>query len=175
MDINELYQQARSGDVRAREQLFLSLSERFRLLAHHRVWNRSDEEEVAQEALAAVASGFGDLDIRESFSAWAYKVFDNRLLAYVKRRKSTRNRNEPLFEQIPAQDANDDLRGRLLDCLRKLIVNNQRYVRILNLGYQGYAMVEICERMRITKNNAYVVLSRARSLLKHCLETGKVA
>jgi DNA-directed RNA polymerase specialized sigma24 family protein len=45
-----------------------------------------------------------------------------------------------------------------------------RHARILVMKYQGYRTAEICERMSITPNNLYVTLSRARAMLKACLE-----
>jgi DNA-directed RNA polymerase specialized sigma24 family protein len=51
---------------------------------------------------------------------------------------------------------------------------NKRYARILVLRYQGYSAEEICDEFKITSKNLYMILSRARVLLKRCIETGEI-
>ena len=58
--------------------------------------------------------------------------------------------------------------------VKKIVVVNNRFARILNFHYQGYAVVEVCERLRLTSTNFYSILSRARSMLELCLEKGDV-
>jgi len=57
----------------------------------------------------------------------------------------------------------------LVECLRELIRGFPRYARVLNLVQQGYGTEEICERMTISRNNLYVLLSRGRKVLKDCI------
>jgi RNA polymerase sigma factor (sigma-70 family) len=174
VNFSELHLSARSGDKAAESQLFAVLSERFRAFAHHRVWNEDDAEELVQESLAVIAQEYRQLEVKTSFQAWAYKVLDNRILAYIKRRKSGRLSSDEFVDQVQAADGDHDLRRKLLVCLRKVITANQRYGRMLNFGYQGFTVGEICERLQISRNNAYVILSRARSLLELCLQTGRI-
>lgn len=174
MNFNELHIQAKSGDKNVERRLFLLLDERFRVFANHRVWNKEDAEEVVQDSLAIVAREYCDVEIQTSFQAWAYKVLDNRILAYIKKRRSGAQFAERLTDQANAETNDLDLKRRLQDCLKKIVKTNRRYGRILNLGYQGYNMTEICDRLGTSMNNSYVVLSRARSLLELCLRTGRI-
>ena len=81
-----------------------------------------------------------------------------------------------------AEDNNPDrssatdpsFKRRLLDCLKKVNQTNTRHARILNLHYQGYTVTDICGKFKITRNNVYIILSRARLMLKVCLEKGDV-
>ena len=75
--------------------------------------------------------------------------------------------------QYGAEDAL--LKRRLIDCLRKLNGAYSRHARILNLAYKGFRAPEISEKLNIKTNNVYVLLHRARRLLKECLETGVIA
>ena len=179
MSFNSLVTSARNGDTHAEEQLFGHLSVRFRRLATRRVGDVDDAEEIVQEALAAIAKDYKEIEYKRSFGAWAHKVLENRILNYF----STKKRREKHFErnvtvknstlstQAPAYYA---LIEKLLDCLRKIGKANIRYARILNLHHQGYSTTEIAEKLHITADNFYMILSRSRSLLQYCLETGGI-
>jgi RNA polymerase sigma-70 factor (ECF subfamily) len=176
MDTNSLYDKARSGDRESREELFGRLSARFRLFAERRIGSTADAEQVVQDALLIVLKKYESVRIETSFAAWAHKVLEFEVLRYYKR-TGTRERRfgEYLEQQQDSTQADPDptLKARLLDCLAKVGKHNQRYARILNLHYQGYGTREICERLQVTENHSYVLLSRARNLLTTCLESGK--
>ena len=178
LDINSLYLKAKKGDIDAENELFLSLSVRFRHFADHRIWNDTDAEEVTQEALMTISKEYKNLEVKTSFEAWAYKVLDNRILKYIQSRKRKKDKTENVSDRdvtkAAAINPDLDLKRRLIDCLRKLGGINTRYARILNLRYQGYDSDEICARMDISISNLYTTLSRARSLLEYCLQTGKI-
>jgi len=93
LDLNALHQAVKEGDRQSEKALFEVLSERFQVLAHQKVWNREDAREVAQEALAVVAQSPPTLEIHTSFAAWAQRVLENRLLAYIKIKQSRQKRD----------------------------------------------------------------------------------
>ncbi|MBN1210968.1 MAG: RNA polymerase sigma factor, partial [candidate division Zixibacteria bacterium] len=112
-----------------------------------------------------------------SFSSWAYKVLVNVYLNYYKKKQSNKGKQVALpdYDNVPGSWAPDpDLENALIDCLRKICANNNRYARILNLYYQGFSTEEVCRKLKISSANAYVILARARSLLKTCLEKGEI-
>ena len=177
MNINTLYTQTSAGDDHARRELFKHLAVRLRYVAHQRIWNASDAEDVAQEALLAISREFQSLEVTVSFSAWAHKVLDNRILAYIKAKKS----RECVLSSTPPDDAiagpggeMTELRTRLLECLELILASNRRYARILNLHYQGFTTEEVCQKLNMKANHAYVTLFRARSMLQNCLEGREV-
>ena len=176
MNINELHQEAVTGDKTAENRLFQYLSERFEQFAHHRIWNAEDAEDIAQEALALIAREYKSIGFQASFAAWAYKVLDNKILGYIKKKKQRGDKvitvdDVRLIGDISI-NINPELQSRLLDCLKKVGDSNRRHARILGLHYQGYGTEEICDRLQMTKNGFYITLSRARSMLEICLETG---
>jgi len=149
------------------------LSERFHLLAYQKVWNADDAQEVAQEALAVVVREMRTVEIHTSFAAWAQRVFENRLLAYIKTRQTQERRTSSgtdIEQSLSSDEVNPRLRQRLLLCLDQVARASRRYARILNLHYQGFTTQEICRRLQISENNCYVLLFRSRSLLKNCLD-----
>ncbi len=120
---------------------------------------------------------YREITYTSSFTAWAYKVLDNRILAYLKNKKRRNQRqvtmdHSDLTAVAKHEDFDPDVKRRLLECLRKTAIANQRYARILNLHYQGYTTDHICRRMGLTPNGFYILLSRARAMLRTCLGKG---
>lgn len=177
MSLNDLYQQARTGNKDAENSLFQSLSARFRLVARHRVWNHDDAEEIVQDSLAVVTQKYKNVEIESSFAAWAQRVLDLNILEYIRKKGRTAKRFEPMPDEetsLMAGNPNPSLKIKLLDCLKKVSQANLRHARILVFIYQGYGVEEVCHKLKLTVNNYYSVLSRARSMLELCLEKGEV-
>ena len=176
-DINSLYEAALNGGAKAEAELFSALTERFSLFAHQMVWNREEAEDLVQAALAVVAAEYREVAIEVSFAAWAHKILENRLLGYIQkqRREKGRNVSSDTDEYRPEEARSDPtLRMKLLACLKRIGLANRRYARIINLHHFGYARDEICRKMRMTLQQSYVVMSRARSMLKKCLDEGEI-
>jgi RNA polymerase sigma factor (sigma-70 family) len=173
LKLEDLQRAVRAGDSDAENVLLQLLSERFRLLAYQKVWNTEDAKEVAQDALVAVIRELKTLDIHTSFAAWAQRVFENRLLAYIKTKQAQERRvgaRLDMDSMLPSEEISLRLRQRLLLCFERVARVSRRYARILNLHYQGFSTQEICRRLQISENNCYVLLFRSRTLLKNCLE-----
>lgn len=175
MKINELHSLAGKGDRAAEEALFRNLSESFRLFVNQRIWNHLDAEEIVQDALVTISVKYKEIDFDISFAAWAYKILHNKILQYYRTKRCHQSKfaqtdDDAVQAAIPPP--NLDLKMRLLLCLKKLNLSNRRYARILNLCYHGYSSEEICHKMNVSRNNVYILLSRARSQLSYCLESG---
>jgi len=180
LDINALHGLAAGGDEAAEKQLFVHLSARFSFFVRQKLGVMVEGDEIVQNALTTILEEYRTIEIEVSFAAWANKVLDNRVRAYLQektRRKvrADRVRDRSASAAADLSNPNPDLKLRLLSCLRKIGQANIRYARILNLHYQGFATEEICVKLGLTRGNCYSVLSRARSLLDVCLETGRIA
>jgi RNA polymerase sigma factor (sigma-70 family) len=178
MNLNDLHSAAVSGDKAAEKQLIEKLAVRFRIVVRQRVWDKMDVEDLVQESLLVVSRKYARLQIEHSLAAWAQRVVDLVIKDYYRKR----NREEARLAAYDAADLDMDvqsgdpsLKRRLIDCLQKLNGANQRHARVLNLAYQGFDAPEIAERMSLKVNNVYVILHRARRLLKQCLDTGETA
>ena len=179
VDINVLHSNACGGDPQAVDELFEVLSSRFRLFAHQKIRNRVDAEEVVQNALMTVYREYNRMTFTTSFSAWACKVLDNRILGYFRTRKRESMRLDPQvsqnLESLKTGAVTDPgVKRKLLSCLRRLCRRNIRYARVLLLHYQGYKTKEICSRMNMKPETFYSALSKARAMLEDCLESPEV-
>ncbi len=177
MSINELYSQARSGDESAEAELFKKLTDKYRVFAHLKIWNREEAEDLVQVALTVVAAEYRQVVIETSFAAWAHKIMENRLLGYIQkqRRDKGRTTSGDTNEYLRASwTPNPILRMKLLDCLKKVGTANRRYARIINLHHFGYSRNEVCQKLGMTLGQSYVVMSRARAMLRECLDKGNI-
>jgi DNA-directed RNA polymerase specialized sigma24 family protein len=150
-NINELYDLAASGDNKAEKELFAALT------------------------LAVVAAEYRAVKIETSFAAWTHKIMENRLLGYIQKRRREKGRviSGETNEYLTASWTPDPtLRMRLLGCLKKVCRANPRYARIINLHHLGFSRQEISERLDMTLDQSYVVMSRARAMLKECFDKG---
>ena len=178
LDLDALVTRAQRGDLNAEKLLFERLTARFRIILHHKVRNHDEVEDIMQEALTVIAQEYKSLEVESSFAGWAVGVLQNRLLMHFRSRKSYAKRfadAESVDSWYAAQDVGSDLKQTLIECVRKICTANTRYARILILSFQGFRVDEICQRLDITRTNAYSLLSRSRSLLELCLETGSIA
>lgn len=177
-DIIELYQLAANGDLTAEKRLFEALLVRFSLFLRRRIWNAQDAEEIMQEALLVIGREYKSTTFDKSFAAWAYKVLDNRIMAYIKSKTRSDDRVVPIREMIENKQGSDpdpDLVLQINSCMKKVCEANRRYGRVLALHFQGYDTAEICRRVKVKRNNCWTILSRAREMLKNCLSGGDTA
>ncbi len=176
MNLNTLFEKSRGGDIESEKELFQALTVRFRLFVFQRVLNEDDGEEIVQEALLKILELYKNIDIKSSFSAWAYKLLEYRVYNYYRQKKRREISSELTGDgdiDLSEWPYDPRLERNLLDCLKKIGKTNMRFARILNLKFQGYNADEICRKMDITPGNLYVIVSRARSMLQECLEREK--
>jgi RNA polymerase sigma factor (sigma-70 family) len=163
---------AQSNDATAERELFLLLTDSFRIFAQHKIRDHAEAEDVVQDALTVVAQKYQETVFASSFAGWAHNVLRNTMLSHI-RSKATRARLQPQMIEAMAdcgsRDVDDDLRRRVLSCLERVAQSNRRFARALNLSYQGFTAVEISAKLGIKTEYLYVVLGRARSMLESCL------
>jgi RNA polymerase sigma-70 factor (ECF subfamily) len=143
LSINNLYEKARTGDKSAENELFRTLSVRFRAFTGQRIGDYDDCNDIVQNAILTISKEYKEMDFTVSFSAWAYKVLKNRMLKYFDSRKRSANIDSLSNDmQSPSNFRPDpDLEVILIRCLKKISQTNLKYARIVNLYYQGYSIL----------------------------------
>jgi RNA polymerase sigma factor (sigma-70 family) len=177
MLLNSLYKNAVNNEDYAEELLFEYLYTRFHLITRQKVLNRQDCEEIVQNALTAILDHYRTIEIKISFASWTQKVLESKLIDYYRSKRVQQNKftSSSDEEKVGCHlESNPMLESRLLDCLKKINILNKRHARILIMRYQGFNFNEICDRLKITKSNAYSILSRARDMLEKCLKKGDI-
>ncbi len=169
---------ALEGDEKAENELFQYLFVRFRAFAKRRIGD-GEAEDIAQEACLTVLQKYKTEKFTIGFEAWAYGVLKMKIGNYIQglmvKQKSLVPESEAdqtLKSSSPEPDY--DLKRKLLNCLKRIIKRNPLYARVLNFIYQGYAIEEISQRLKLKPNNLYVILNRGRGILQTCLETSRI-
>ncbi len=173
MELNQLMKEAREGDKNAESRLFQYLRESFVIFVQHRVWDRNAVEDIVQNAMLVIADKYRTTNFEVSFSAWAHKVLENKIIDYIRARGFLKNQPTELIDDNQSYmtwSFDPQVKLNLIACLRELSGKNNRYARILNLRYHGYTSREICGKLNITENALHIIISRARSLLDLCLK-----
>jgi len=177
--MDHLLIRAKNGDKSAEDEIFQFLLVRFSLFAAQKIRDKQTAQDIAQEACIAVLEKYKSETFTHSFEVWAWGVLHTMIKNHFFRRSneqkliSKRSTNDE-SGRFTAASPDPDLERQLNNCLKKILSINQRYARVLNLVYQGYNTEEICQRLKIDRNNLYVTLYRARLMLKNCLEKGEL-
>lgn len=176
LDINALQQIARSGDKEAENKLFRTLSVRFKFFVQQRVLHKEDVEDIVQSTLSTIAEKYKNIEFRWSFARWAYSCLEKNVKIYYRSKHYRLSKLGRLKNKASAsgnRDYDPTMKMQLIECIKKVSQANRRYARILNLYYQGYTTDEISEKLRVSRENTYVIFHRARTALRQCLEDGE--
>jgi len=177
--MDSLLKRALDGDKAAENEFFFHLRERFIYLIKYNLRGDRNYEDLAQEACLTILKKYKQENIEEGFNAWAYKILRNKIGNYLQKCRTQRNHRSDLSSDLADMHSLECIAGEevlmvVRDCMRKLVHSYRRYARALNLIHLGFKVPEVCRRMHVNPNNLYVILSRGRSLLKNCLDTGAV-
>lgn len=177
--VNDLLARAKEGDEAAKEEIFQVLFERFKFLAKRTIQTEEEAEDVAQEACITVLEKYESETFTVSFGAWAGGILRKKIGNYLQGREVRRRRLIPESESRKQEHVAEgseipDLEQKLLACFKKIRRINRRYARVINLAHQGYRIDEISGRLGCNRNTLCILLSRGRSMLKRCLNTGVV-
>lgn len=169
----ELWQKAAHGDKEAESRIFQHLVERFTVIAGLSMC-KEDAKDLAHDTCLSVLKGYKSLGNPFEYSAWAQKIFRNNIADYFQRRaveKKLFSQGEFSEELEIAADGADqrELMLTLQECLKKLAAAYPPYARALHLRQSGYDTESICRKMKVTRNNLYVLLNRGRGFLRNCI------
>jgi len=176
LDIEKLFLKAKTGNAEAEKELFAILLVRFRLIASQLIGNWDVAQDVAHDAATSALLAYRKLEVHTSFTAWAHSIIRRQALHYIGKRKREKEIIREMGEKIGSNsyyEISPVMELKVMDCLKKLSQSDKVYVRILNLKHLGFTFEEICAKLNITSNNAYVLLHRARKAMAHCLEKGE--
>ena len=155
-----------------RERAFELLLERFQgkvfRLALSYLRNRTDAEDLAQEAFVRVWRALASYDGRASFSTWIYVIARNACLSELRRRQQ--RLTSPLDESVEQRVAQGPVAGPAsdfrLDCvaLLRTLPENQR--QVVSLFYlEGCSYEQVAALLGMPLNTVRSHLHRARRRL----------
>ena len=121
--------------------------------------NRSDAEDMAQEALLRYMEKAPAFDGPEHEKAWLIRVVIN--LCHNRRNTAWFRKTEPLDESIPALEPEET------GVLEAVMALPEKYRTVIHLYYyEGYSVAGVAELLGKNQNTVLSQLSRARKLLR---------
>jgi RNA polymerase sigma-70 factor, ECF subfamily len=164
---------SRSTQTRLVEQLFVKHAATIRGFIEAFVpdFNRADD--VLQECFLTVAAKADAFREGSDFLAWAttiarYKVLESFRQPWANMRSLSPAVIDALAAEAPADGPDDDARRLLQECVEEL---SPRAREVIDLRYgEACKPAEIARRLNWTPESVYVALSRARALLRDCVE-----
>jgi RNA polymerase sigma-70 factor, ECF subfamily len=130
-------------------------------------------EDVLQETFLVVQQKAGDFLPDSNFLAWAFQisrlqVMKHRLFGQRARQRFSDDVIDALTASVPVEVVDDSQRTALVPCLEKLAPQARR---IIDLFYQHeHSPQEIAKLLNWTAAAVSVALSRARRVLRECIE-----
>jgi RNA polymerase sigma-70 factor (ECF subfamily) len=169
----ELLAACRRGDRRAFEELVRLSHRRVYSLAYRLVGDRSDAEDVAQEAYLRMYRGLAGFREEARFETWMYRIVMNCAMTVLKKRGrfgllvSDQELDVPVPDRAAERAVDRDELERALAQLPE----GQRVAVLLKDVY-GLSVREISEELGIEEGAVKVRLHRARKRLAESLSTG---
>lgn len=171
MNIKELIQKCKKGDIKAQEQLYRLYSHKLFALCLKYSANYQQAEDNLQDAFLMIFNKMPQYRNKGSFEGWMKRIVIN--TALQKYRKQTvfeiikeDHLKEPEIE-IDEEEVPVDF---LLEIIQQL---PDRYRQVFNLyALDGFSHKEIAEIMNISSGTSKSNLARARVILKQKIESG---
>ena len=157
------------------EQLFVKHVSAIRGFIGAFVSDFNSADDVLQETFLTVATKADDFLEGSDFLAWALTIAKYKVLESLRRPKAhfcalSPEVIEALSAAVPTDEWTEDSRELLHRCMEEL---SPRAREVIDLRYGEACMpAEIARRLQWTSESVYVALSRARSLLRDCVERG---
>ncbi|AIQ64171.1 RNA polymerase sigma24 factor [Paenibacillus stellifer] len=173
-ELNRLIRRARSGDQVAFSELVTRYKGRVYRYAAGMLGDRSDAEDVTQEAFVKAYFSLDALDHDYAFTSWLFRIVSNLCKDYLRKRGKTRNAEAPPpDETIPDPSRSDpignlSLKISLDEALRHLSVDHREVLLLYDV--QGFRYDEIAELVHVPLGTVKSRLFAARMALRNELK-----
>lgn len=168
---DDVITRARSGDQHAFERLYRENLGRVYALCLRMTGDRTDAEELTQEAFVRAWQKIGSFRGESAFSTWLHRLTVNLVLTEFRSRARRRERVS-LSDDLTAHDAparSEAPRERVdLESAIASLPEGARHVFVL-YEIEGYKHEEIASMMGIASGTTKAQLHRARKLLREAL------
>ena len=163
MDDTALIEKAVSGDKGAFEALLSNWYDVMFKMAYKYCGNRSDAEDITQEACIKLARSIGTFSYKSAFSTWLYRLVINAAIDFQRRQKPARPLEEG-FMGACAPDAEDQTYAH--EILRQVyaLPEKEKTAILLVMG-EGMTHAQAAEIMDCKEKTISWYISEARKKL----------
>jgi RNA polymerase sigma-70 factor (ECF subfamily) len=169
----ELVARCKRGDRQAFEELVRQTHRRVYTLAYRLVEDRSEAEDVAQDAYLRMYRGLANFREEASFETWMHRIVANCAMSHLRKKGRFGDVMREEQQDVPVPDHAQELtveRDELARAMAEL-PPGQRTVLLLKDVY-GLSAREIAQELGIEEGTVKVRVHRARRKLRETLEEG---
>jgi RNA polymerase sigma-70 factor (ECF subfamily) len=165
-----LIEGCRKGNVRSQYRLYNQYSKAMYNVACRMLNNRTDAEDMLQEAFADCFANIGTFRYESTFGAWLKTIVVNKCINHLKKRKAELIYDEHMPNLADHTDDNEPEyeHGQILSAIEKL-PDGYRVVLSLYL-LEGYDHEEIASILGITESTSKSQYMRAKEKLRKILK-----
>jgi len=158
------------GNKLAQYQLFKNYFNTMFIICNRIIINRSDAEEIVQDAFVNAFLNIKKLKSPKAFGAWLKQIVINKSINFIKRNKRFNWVELPviLSEEIPYENAIYKFDNQVIADAVSRLSEGCRIVFLLHL-IEGYKHREIAEMLKISESTSKSQYQRAKSILKENL------
>lgn len=169
-ELNRLIRRARGGDQVAFSELVTRYKGRVYRYAAGMLGDRSDAEDVTQEAFVKAYFSLGALEHDYAFTSWLFRIVSNLCKDYLRKRGKTRNAEAPPPDETVPDPSGSDLIGKLSldEALGRLSVDHREVLLLHDV--QGFRYDEIAELVHVPLGTVKSRLFAARMALRNELK-----
>jgi RNA polymerase sigma-70 factor (ECF subfamily) len=162
-----LMERAQNGDKEAFHALFDEIGPLITRFVRRRVFDRTEVDDVCQEALIAVFKSRHTYQLTRPFEPWLFAIVRNVIAAFLQRNRRHNRWHEPISE-IPETWADDEssLAVELRDGLDQLSADQLEALKLTKVS--GFSIADAAIRagtsvgsMKVRVHRAYVSLKRS--------------
>lgn len=165
---DDLVAKCKQGDSQSYAALYARYAQPMFNTSLRIVNNRSDAEDVLQEAFSSAFQYLGDFDYSSTFGAWLKRIVVNRSIDMLRRRKALIVDIEELerYSEPDEEPVEDTSKWKVEQVKRSVstLPNGYRTVITLHL-FEGYDYEEIAVMMGVTATTVRTQYHRARKKL----------
>lgn len=169
--MEELVIKAKSGDLSALEDIFISMKNDLYKIAKTRFVNSEDAEDAVQETIVAVIKHIQRVDSIENFKPWVIKILINKCNTIYRKKKKT---YISIDEMTDISEENKSIIDNDIDFYLMLNCLDYKEKLIIILFYsQDYTIKQISKVLNMNENTVKTKLSRAKVKIKNNYCGGK--
>lgn len=151
------------------EVIWQDFSERLRGYIARRVTNTDDAEDVLQDVFLKIHSRIDQLDDRSRLAPWVYRIAQNTIVDFYRRRASDRTVDSELPEVAAERPAEDPpgLDAWMRGAIRELPEKYREAIALVEI--EGIKQSELAERLGLSISGAKSRVQRGRAMIKDML------
>jgi RNA polymerase sigma-70 factor (ECF subfamily) len=175
--LSELLQRGQDGDLQAMEEIYERFKGPLFSLAYRHTYDRAAAEDILQDTFVKILTHLGDVENKETFSAWVYRIAVNTCYSHLRSRRSREKRTVALSQvegqsEEAAYDGHEESLSQPLEEAIGELPEKLKTVFVLH-DIEGFKHEEIARLLGFTAGTSKSQLFKARLRIRKYLREKK--